>query len=230
MSTTLAERLAKYRTARNEQAQVPPSEEPVAKILAPEAPEVVLHPEEPRDASLYDVVLITGQRTWTDVPTIWAILDLFSPMLVIHGGAQGADSIAGEWARARSRQEIAIPILNSPKQGYFSWEEHGMQAGTLRNAELLRVTEEIVAHTKARAVLIYFKDEARFGVAKGTNNMLRQYDRMMQMYGSLPDFASLMFPVINGAQWMEEDLLASRPIHRIQGDLELMPIENPDGA
>lgn len=52
-------------------------------------------------------VLITGSRGWTDRDTIdYALaseLDLHGPLIVVHGGAPGADMLAGRWARWMKR-------------------------------------------------------------------------------------------------------------------------------
>jgi hypothetical protein len=48
---------------------------------------------------------------------------------VIHGAARGADTLAGEWAKARG-----IPVLVYPAD----WEKHGRAAGPRRNEQMLR--------------------------------------------------------------------------------------------
>ena len=47
---------------------------------------------------------------------------------VIHGGAPGADSMAGEWARGMLVSEVCFPA---------EWDEHGKAAGPIRNAKML---------------------------------------------------------------------------------------------
>jgi hypothetical protein len=176
---------------------------------------------------LLDLCLVTGQRTWQDVPTIWAFLDLHNPELVLHGGARGADSLASEWVHRRHKLEICIPILDKAKANHFSWEEHGLQAGTLRNCKLIDIAYEIIAETGAVGAVAFFKDDRQ--EAKGTNNCLNQAHQRQQMYHSIPELKRYAMPLINGWEWMETDLRASRPIDKLGMETEFMPIENPDG-
>lgn len=52
-------------------------------------------------------ILVTGSRSWTDVDAVGAALLAvgreFAPhpsdVIIVHGGARGADTIAGRWAR-----------------------------------------------------------------------------------------------------------------------------------
>lgn len=77
-------------------------------------------------------VLICGDRNWSDVNLIlsgirrvqkWREIDV-----IIHGGARGADSIAGQVAES----------LNIPTEVYQpDWDTHGKRAGILRNQEML---------------------------------------------------------------------------------------------
>jgi hypothetical protein len=53
----------------------------------------------------------------------------FGVSFVIHGGATGADSLAGKWAKARG-----ITVLEFPAD----WLSHGRSAGPIRNAKMLR--------------------------------------------------------------------------------------------
>lgn len=51
-------------------------------------------------------------------------------LLIIHGAARGADTLAGEWAKKRKITCVACPA---------QWKEHGNSAGLIRNKEMLRV-------------------------------------------------------------------------------------------
>lgn len=50
------------------------------------------------------------------------------PSVVIHGGARGADSLAGEVAT-----KAGVPVEVYPAQ----WEKHGRRAGPIRNQQML---------------------------------------------------------------------------------------------
>lgn len=47
---------------------------------------------------------------------------------IVHGGAKGADTLAGEWARERGIQEVVCPA---------NWDRNGKAAGHIRNSWML---------------------------------------------------------------------------------------------
>lgn len=47
---------------------------------------------------------------------------------IIHGAARGADTMAGEFARASGKEELAFPA---------DWKTHGRRAGPIRNQQML---------------------------------------------------------------------------------------------
>lgn len=79
-------------------------------------------------------VLVCGGRRFADYDFLKTVLSAFhlerGPFeIVIHGAADGADSLADQWARRH-----LIPTLRFPAD----WEHHGRSAGPRRNAEMLR--------------------------------------------------------------------------------------------
>lgn len=70
--------------------------------------------------------------------------------LVVHGGADGADSLAGEWAAERGVELVIYPA---------NWAGHGAGAGPRRNRRML-------AHAKPDLVIA-------FPGGKGTADMVR---------------------------------------------------------
>jgi len=74
-------------------------------------------------------VLVCGGRGYRDSKTAWSVLGSMDVELVIHGGASGADAIAGEWARF-----AGVPCLVFPA----SWLFYGKRAGPVRNAWMLK--------------------------------------------------------------------------------------------
>ena len=77
-------------------------------------------------------VLVCGGRDYDDDVTAFEVLDKIhaeTPITaIIHGCAQGADYIAGWWARKNNIPEIRYPA---------KWGEHGRAAGPIRNQEML---------------------------------------------------------------------------------------------
>ena len=91
-------------------------------------------------------ILITGSRTWTDKKIILKALSKQLDILyIIHGGARGADSLAGEAAR-----ELKLDVKVYPAE----WNKYGKRAGYLRNKQMLD-TE------KPDLVLAFHKDSSR---------------------------------------------------------------------
>jgi hypothetical protein len=79
-------------------------------------------------------VLVCGARDYTDASTLWGALDTIrreahhDTMVVIQGGAHGADQIAREWCRSRH-----VPYDNYPAD----WDKHGKSAGPIRNQRMI---------------------------------------------------------------------------------------------
>jgi len=73
-------------------------------------------------------LLVCGSRRWADIDAIFSAMDEAKPACVIHGGAPGADRIAGEWAKARG-----VPCEVFPADWAI-----GAAAGPIRNTRMLK--------------------------------------------------------------------------------------------
>lgn len=76
-------------------------------------------------------VLITGSRDWHDYDAIYeALADLDNPKqwTVIHGGAQGADTIAGR---------VGIVLGMNVEIYKANWTKHLKAAGHIRNQQMV---------------------------------------------------------------------------------------------
>ncbi len=81
-------------------------------------------------------VIVCGGRDYADKEAITAELSLLSPgTVVVHGGARGADAIAGEVAKA-----LGLPVEAHPAD----WQRWGRGAGPRRNAEMLALGADLV--------------------------------------------------------------------------------------
>lgn len=98
------------------------------------------------------ILLITGSRHWTNRARIAEVLSSFTPTLIIHGGAPGADTLAGEVA---SWRQIPVHIE------YAEWERYGHAAGPVRNRKMLAMKPDLV---------IAFHDD--IAASKGTRHCL----------------------------------------------------------
>jgi hypothetical protein len=79
-------------------------------------------------------VLVCGGRDYSDKSKLWLTLDSHfyraphDTMVVIQGGASGADKLAREWCVTRE-----VPYDNYPA----NWGRDGKAAGPIRNARML---------------------------------------------------------------------------------------------
>lgn len=85
-------------------------------------------------------VLVCGGRDYSNIEKVKDILDMIhdicqnnflesSEMIIIHGGARGADSLAGKWAKQNNIQsEVYLA----------DWNTYGKKAGPIRNELMLK--------------------------------------------------------------------------------------------
>lgn len=80
-------------------------------------------------------VLVCGGRDYTDRDRVFAALDKLDAkhqiMLLVHGGATGADSLADEWAKERGVPRLPFPVTKD------DWDTYGKAAGPVRNQQML---------------------------------------------------------------------------------------------
>ncbi len=98
-------------------------------------------------------VLFCGSRNWTDqVAIISQLNDLPADTVIIHGGARGADEMAGKMAEDILGMEVEVYEAD--------WERYGRAAGPIRNKRMLD-------EGKPDLVIAFMKPES-----KGTKNMV----------------------------------------------------------
>lgn len=91
-------------------------------------------------------ILITGSRDWTDEKIIHDVLEeeLAATgegeyLVIVHGGARGADSIAGEWA-----YDKMVRLRPVRYESYrANWADYGKKAGILRNELMVSYGAEV---------------------------------------------------------------------------------------
>lgn len=84
-------------------------------------------------------ILVTGSRDWDDVSTIFNALNHLmkrwgTNITVVHGGAKGADTIAGQWTGVQFVGEEVHPA---------DWNQYGKRAGFIRNSEMVNLGADI---------------------------------------------------------------------------------------
>ena len=103
-------------------------------------------------------LLVCGSRTWAARDRLRAVVDgvarQVEDLVLIEGGASGADRLAGELARERGWQHEAYPA---------DWQRYGRAAGPRRNARMLR-------HGRPEPVLAFTDD---LDGSRGTADMVR---------------------------------------------------------
>lgn len=82
------------------------------------------------------VCLVTGSRRWWDGERLFGELERVGPDCVVHGGAEGADGLAGQWARQSRVSCVVMPA---------SWERLGRAAGTIRNGHMIEMLQAMRA-------------------------------------------------------------------------------------
>lgn len=104
-------------------------------------------------------VLVTGDREWTDRAMIRRELaKLPSGTIVVHGGARGADTIAGEIAK-----ELGFVVRVYPAD----WNGQGKAAGPIRNSTML--VREHRPEEPINLVLAFHHDLSK---SRGTRDMV----------------------------------------------------------
>lgn len=89
-------------------------------------------------------IQITGSRDFTSQEIVHdAIVDRMvfpfregEPVTVVHGGAKGADSLAGEAMRDYSWVTVEVHPAD--------WDRYGKSAGYRRNAEMIALNPDVV--------------------------------------------------------------------------------------
>jgi hypothetical protein len=118
-------------------------------------------PKTRKPSALRPRVIVGGSRTFTDYALLTRKLDrllikVVDPV-VIHGGAKGADSLAGRWAEWNwYDQEIHHP----------DFETYGKSAGPIRNKAMVEAALSIAGRRKS--VAIFFWD----GKSPGTKQCI----------------------------------------------------------
>ncbi|OEO24082.1 hypothetical protein AX279_19830 [Pseudomonas sp. J237] len=77
-------------------------------------------------------IIVCGGRKYSDGDAVYKLLDYIHATRVIaeiiHGGAPGADSLAGAWAKSRNVKCTVEPA---------DWKTYGDAAGPIRNKKML---------------------------------------------------------------------------------------------
>jgi len=88
-------------------------------------------------------LLVCGSRSWTDKATIQREIEAYKPALVIHGGARGADHLAG----------LVCADLHITCNVFVAHWKKGISAGYVRNYAMLKEgkPDEVLAFWDGRS-------------------------------------------------------------------------------
>ena len=115
------------------------------------------------------VLLVCGSRVWSDMDRLWARLDVEArtalQVRVVHGGARGADWMAGAWADATGWPCEVFPA---------DWDRLGRRAGAVRNQQMAQHVAGLAEEGWAPVVLAFAVE----GNARGTMNMVAEAKRL----------------------------------------------------
>ena len=105
-------------------------------------------------------ICVCGGRDYSDADVVNAALDVVCTegMILINGGATGADTLATDWARSRGVTHMEYPA---------NWKKYGKAAGPIRNNMMIdsgidllvafpggRGTEDMVRKCKAKGIQV----------------------------------------------------------------------------
>lgn len=106
-------------------------------------------------------ILICGSRDWDELHMIHIVLagckqyhTEEDPLILVHGAAPGADSIA-----AKQAELLGIDTLPFPAD----WDTHGKAAGPIRNQQMLDENEILVTYAFRMS-----------GKSNGTDDMVKR--------------------------------------------------------
>lgn len=105
-------------------------------------------------------VLVTGGRDYADRAKVFRVLDAVTllyggDIMLMHGGARGADTYADEWAYDREQISVRVPA---------QWAKYGKKAGMKRNAEMAAISQ-------ANAVVVFRGGRGTLGMLDLARNM-----------------------------------------------------------
>lgn len=107
--------------------------------------------------------LVVGSRSFDDYALMKDKLDVLlrnqTKIVIVSGGAKGADTLAEQYAKDKGYQTIVFPA---------KWDEHGKSAGYIRNAEM----HEFISRFSKRGCVAFWD-----GKSKGTKHNFELAER-----------------------------------------------------
>jgi FlaA1/EpsC-like NDP-sugar epimerase len=111
------------------------------------------------------IVVVTGSRRWANRIELNEWLSREQPDILIHGGAAGADALAGRWANEQGVTCIVVPAL---------WASLGTKAGSIRNVAMLDVAQRLADSHNASLLVLAFPAADSIGTRHCMNEALKR--------------------------------------------------------
>ena len=83
----------------------------------------------------YNLVLVTGDRNWTDQLFIEKVLSSITFSVLLQGNARGADILSKEAAKKLKKIVISFPA---------DWAQYKKAAGPIRNSEMIKQKPDVI--------------------------------------------------------------------------------------
>ena len=121
--------------------------------------------------------LVVGSRTFNDYPLMKRKLDIFlrnqSKVVIVSGGANGADSLAEQYA-----EENAYPTVIFPAD----WKTYGKSAGYIRNKKM----HEFISNFPKRGCVVFWDGKSKgsrhsFELARENNTPIKIIMPILEM-------------------------------------------------
>jgi hypothetical protein len=86
--------------------------------------------------SILKKIAVIGSRAFTKYDLLKKVLDTYPKFILISGSAKGADRLSEQYADEKGYQKIIIKP---------DWRKHKKGAGLRRNAEIVKIADELIA-------------------------------------------------------------------------------------
>lgn len=101
-----------------------------------------------KDGDRIYYVVVCGGRDFSDRDYLFSCLDKQlrkmkrnGRIIIVHGGAKGADTLAGEYAKHNNYQCVVVPA---------KWKTDGRKAGPIRNQRMAEYATHVIAFDGGR--------------------------------------------------------------------------------
>jgi hypothetical protein len=132
-------------------------------------------------------IAVIGSRTFTDYQTLESVmLDVLKEkganpreVTIVSGGAKGADSLARDFAQKHGAQ--CMEFLPD-------WEKHGKSAGVLRNADIVKNSDFVLAFWdgQSRGTRHSLEFARKNGIPYYAYNFVTQKEALLEVQGNQP--------------------------------------------